>query len=159
MSVVSEPRETEPIAAVYTPSNEFASLRFVVPNGMEVEYVDSIQALNIYAKDGPDTSLDRSQIFIRYFDADRFLTLSTVNIYSTSDLAIGKGNYVARQYDIEKKTGVPNFAGQPSWRNARHTVTDTRKKAGRTRYYVLAKNPELDQRIFDEFLAGLEIVD
>ncbi|MBI2476871.1 M23 family metallopeptidase [Candidatus Uhrbacteria bacterium] len=76
----------------------YAHLQFTVPEGFEVEYVPSIDALNVFALNGEGTARERSQIFIRYFDARAFQTLSTVNIESQSDLTVGKDGYVARRY-------------------------------------------------------------
>jgi hypothetical protein len=139
------------------PGEEFANLRFRVPEGMEVEYVPAIQSLNLYTVSGDGTARDRSQIFIRFFDASQFLTLSTVTVHLTSDLTVGTGDYRARRYDIEKKPGVADFPEQPDWRNERHIVTDTRKADGQTRYFVVAQNPELDTRIYEAFLESIEI--
>lgn len=70
---------------------------------------------------------------------------------------MGTGDYVARQYDIEKNADVADFADQPSWRNERHIVTDFRSAEGYTRYYVVAANPELDPEVYEEFLASMTI--
>ena len=143
--------------AVIEPGEPFANLSFIVPTDMEVEYVPSIQSLNIFSVDGEGTARERSQIFIRFFDASQFLTLNTVTIHETSDLIVGEENYTARRYDIEKNPGVANFPDQPLWRNERHIVTDTRKSSGFTRYYVVASNPELDTEIYESFLQNLVI--
>lgn len=137
-------------------SDQFA-IDFEYPSTWSVEYVPSLNAINLYDLYGEGTALERSQMFIRYFDASDFLTLSTVTIHSTEDLQIGEGDYVARRYDIEKKSGVPDFVGQPSWRNRRHIVTDFRYQEGKTRYYVVAKNPELDSSIYEEVLESMII--
>ncbi|MEK7620243.1 MAG: M23 family metallopeptidase [Patescibacteria group bacterium] len=133
------------------------SIEFDVPAGWDIEYIPSIQSLNLYTLAGEGVARERSQIFIRYFDASSFLTLSTVTIHSTEDLTVGTGDYVARQYDIEKNADVADFADQPSWRNERHIVTDFRSAEGYTRYYVVAANPELDPEVYEEFLASMTI--
>ncbi len=135
----------------------FGKLDFTLPAGWDVEYVPSIQSLNLFEIHGKGTTRERSQIFIRYFDASDFLTLSTVNIFSTEDLTIGQGDYVAREYDIEKKTGVANFKDQPDWRNERHAVTDFRGQEGFTRYYVVAASPYLDVAAYDDILDSIVI--
>ena len=130
---------------------------FTYPNDWGVEYVPSLNAINLYELSGDGIARERSQIFIRYFDASDFLTLGTVMIHSTQDLFVGEAEYSARRYDIEKKTTVANFADQPSWRNARHFVTDFRSTEGMTRYYVVAANPELDTQVYERILKSMLI--
>jgi hypothetical protein len=132
-------------------------LEFEVPAGWDVEFIPSIQSLNLYTLAGEGTARERSQMLIRYFDASAFLTLSTVTIYSTVDLTVGTGNYTARRYDIEKKIGIHDFVDQPSWRNRRHTVTDFRFEDGFTRYYVVAANPELEPAVYAQVLTSMTI--
>lgn len=133
-------------------------LRFPVPRGFEVEYIPSIKALNVYRVVGTGPARERSHIFLRFFDSDRFETLTTVTIHETRELTLEPTGYTAKQYDIEKKAGVANFAEQPGWRNARHIVTDFRDKEGRTRYYVVAASPDLDKDVYDAFLSSIEIL-
>ena len=92
---------------------------------------------------------------MRYFDAEKFLTLSTVAIHAATDVTVGQGRYTARRYDIEKKPGVPDFADQPSWRNKRHVVTDFRDKEGFTRYFVVAARPDLNQKTYERVLSSV----
>jgi len=132
-------------------------IQFMIPEGWDVEYIPSIKALNLFTLSGEGTARDRSQIFIRYFDAASFLTLPTVTIFETNDIKIGKGNYTARRYDIEKKPGSPDFADQPKWRNLRHVVTDFRGKEGFTRYFVVAANPALDVEFYESILASMSV--
>lgn len=134
-------------------------LDFQMPTDWDVEYVPSLRALNLYTVTGAGTARERSQIFIRFFDADRFLTLPTVRIHRTEDLRIGEGSYVARRYDIEKKSTAPAFRDQPAWRNRRHTVTDFRAREGRTRYYVVASNPALDPAVVERMLASMQMLE
>ena len=136
----------------------FGKLTFVVPDDWDVEFVPTLKALNLYRVSGSGTARERSQLFIRYFDADRFLTLGTVSILSSSDLDVGAGNYRARRYEIVKKPGVPDFPDQPTWRNAKHTVTDFRAGDGYTRYYVVAANPDLDPAVYDRVLSSMRII-
>jgi len=134
-------------------------LQFDAPEGWEFEYVPSLRAVNLYETTGEGTARERSQIFIRYFDATDFLTLSTVDIFETKDLTVGVGDYEARRYDIEKSEGVADFADQPSWRNERHIVTDFHDEDGYDRYYVVAANPELDSNIYEWVLSTMQIVE
>lgn len=134
-------------------------LQFTIPVGWEVEYVPSIESLNLYTLSGDGTARDRSQIFIRYFDANQFLTLSTVTIHSTMDRTVGQREYIAKQYEIEKNPGIPDFIEQPIWRNQRHYVTDFRKTDGYVRYYVVAANPDTDTTIVEDVLESMVILD
>ncbi|MBI4256434.1 M23 family metallopeptidase [Candidatus Uhrbacteria bacterium] len=136
---------------------EVFPIEFTVPAGWDVEYIPSIQSHNLYSLSGEGTARERSQMLVRYFDASSFLTLSTVTIHSTEDLVVGNGDYIARRYDIEKNEDVADFVDQPSWRNARHIVTDFRATDGYTRYYVVAANPELDPSVYEEVLASMKI--
>jgi hypothetical protein len=135
----------------------FANLSFSLPGDWDVEYVPSLEALNLYTVSGEGSARERSQIFIRYFDANDFLTLSTVEVLSSQDLTVGLGDYVARRYVIKKKPGVADFLDQPLWRNVEHTVTDFRSGDGFTRYFVVAANPELDQNVYAAVLESMEI--
>ncbi|HLG26011.1 MAG TPA: M23 family metallopeptidase [Candidatus Gracilibacteria bacterium] len=145
----------------FEPDNEVGGdifgIQFTIPEGWEVEYIPSLKALNLFTLSGTGTARARSQILIRYFDAKDFLTLSTVTIHDTKDLKIGTENYIARRYDIEKKSGIADFADQPVWRNTRHIVTDFREKGGFTRYYVVAANPALDVNTYESVLASMTI--
>jgi murein DD-endopeptidase MepM/ murein hydrolase activator NlpD len=132
----------------------YQELEFSLPRGWDVEYVPSIDALNVYDASGSGSARERSQIFIRYFDANDFLTLSTVNVLSEESRWVGgtEGIYLAKRYEIEKRSGVPDFQDQPAWRNVRHIVTDVRAEEGFSRFYVIAKNPELDDETYELFL-------
>lgn len=132
-------------------------LAFNIPDGMEIEYIPSLDALNVFSLSGTGSARDRSQLLIRYFDSNRFETLTTVNVESTTDTTVGTEDYTAKQYVIEKKSGVANFADQPDWRNGKHTVTDFRGAEGRTRYYVVAANPALDTQTYQAILDSMTI--
>lgn len=146
----------------YNPSQDLGGnifkIRFAIPGGMEVEYIPQIQALNVFTLAGSGTARDRSQIFIRYFEANDFQTLSTVTIHSAEDTNVGDGNFPARRYDIEKKNSVADFAYQPEWRNRRHLVTDFKTGPNFARFYVVAKNPYLADNIYQSILAGIQVV-
>ena len=159
----AEIRETvQGLPRVYNPAldpggNEFA-LEFLIPEGWEVEYNESSRILNVFSVGGAGTSHERSQIVLSYFDASQFLTLSSVMIHEVVDLTVGKESYVAKRYDIEKKPGVTAFQGQPSWRLLRHIAVDFRDKEGFTRYFSIAKNPQLDEETFQRVLDSIKIV-
>jgi|SRR3989338_11036931 len=120
-----------------------------------VEYIGETGALNIYdPSEVGVNNLERSQIFIRNFKANSFLTLPTVNILNRQETTVG--DHQAVRYEIEKKDIVPNFSGQPLWRSARHKLIDIRSSnESPTVFYVIAANPELDSSVFEDFIAGL----
>lgn len=133
-------------------------LEFDVPTEWEIEYIPALEAINLFTLSGDGTARERSQMLIRYFDADKFLTLNTVTVHSTEELTIGQGNYIARRYDIEKKPNVADFKDQPAWRNQRHTVTDfSGAGEGRKRYYVVAARPDLNPTLYEKILESISI--
>lgn len=132
-------------------------LEFTIPSGMEAEYIPSLQALNIFTLDGEGSARDRSVMLIRYFDAAEFLTLSTVDVLSTTDTTVGRGDYQAKRYAIKKKDGVADFVDQPDWRNERHMVTDFTAAEGHGRYYVVAEKPRVDTEMYQQVLASMRI--
>lgn len=141
-------------ASAVSPAFDFSA---EIPIGWEVEAVPAIEALNIYDPTAQGaTHLEQSKIFIRYFRADKFLTLSTVSILKReTQIVIGRP---AVNYLIEKKSGVPNFPHQPSWRNTRHRVTDIRvSDASPSVFYVFAKRPDLSDEEFERFLQSLDL--
>lgn len=110
-----------------------------------VTYVPEISAISFLDAEG------ESQIFVRYFNASQFLTLTTVDIFSRVESTINGRPAVT--YEIQKKSGVADFSYQPSWRNERHFVTDIRSTDEATSiFFVFAKNPTLSQEVFDDFL-------
>lgn len=129
-----------------------------IPAQWEVEPVAEIQAINFYdpAASG-DTNLDKSQIFVRYFLAQEFLTLNTVTIHSSKELTIN--GHEAVEYDIEKQASVADFISQPAWRNQRHIVTDVRVSTNSLVFYVFGQRPELNQTTLDQFFQSLNIVE
>lgn len=113
----------------------------------QVEYVPQIESISI-------KNNSESQIFIRYFNANTFLTLTTVDIFSKEEAEVN--GHPAVRYEIKKKPGVANFPNQPSWRNEQHKLIDIRfSPANPTTFYVFAYNPKLDARIFEEFISSL----
>jgi len=123
-----------------------------LPRPWVAEYVSSSQAINLFQPTAPgDSSLEQSQVFIKYFQASEFQTLTTVDIKSRTETTINGRPAVT--YVIHKKSSVPDFPNQPSWRNQEHRVTDIRSTdASPSVYYVFAKSPNLDSGLFDEFL-------
>lgn len=130
-----------------------------IPTSWEVEYIESTEAINFYDPDAQGaTSLDKSQIFVRYFSANDFQTLTTVTIHNRQPLTIQERSAV--QYTIEKKASVADFPNQPNWRNDRHVVTDIRVSATNPSvFYVIAKRPSLDARAYQRFLESLQFTD
>ncbi|MEO6078025.1 MAG: hypothetical protein ABIP54_04520 [Candidatus Andersenbacteria bacterium] len=127
-----------------------------VPISWQAEAVPAIEAIALYDPAAPGANnLEKSQIFIRHFSANDFLTLSTVTIHSRQSLTIG--NRPAVRYDIEKKADITNFPHQPIWRNLRHVVTDVRlSNASPSTFYVIAKNPTLSDAVYQQFLQTLK---
>ncbi len=133
------------------------SFRFTadIPVSWEVEFVPEILALSIFdPMTEAETTREQSQIFIRSFEANAFLTLSTVNILSRE--AVMVGSHDAVHYEIEKKAGVAPFQHQPSWRSGRHWLVDVRLTAANPSvFYVFASRPSLDPAMFENFLQSL----
>lgn len=130
-----------------------------IPKTWRVEYVSSSTAINLYdPKAAGATNLEKSQIFIKYFTASTFLTLTTVDIKSQTASTINGRS--AMTYVIEKKPGIKDFVGQPSWRNAEHTVTDIRSTSDDpTTFYVFAKSPEVSDDLFESFLNSIKFIE
>lgn len=62
-----------------------------IPKEFEAEYILPLKAINIYDKNQP-------QIYITYFEADRFLTLSTVDITQRDPITIKGHEAFIRNY-------------------------------------------------------------
>lgn len=128
-----------------------------VPGHWQTEAIAGSQALSLYDPAAPGkTTLDKSQIFIRFFTANDFLTLSTVTIHSRQEQKINGRPAVV--YDIEKKPSIAPFSNQPLWRSERHIVTDIRvSDSNPSVFYVIAKNPNLDDATYQSFLNSLKV--
>ncbi len=128
-----------------------------VPTDWRGEAVTAIDAINLYDPGATGgNNLERSQVFIRKFSANQFLTLSTVTIHSRKELTLA--GRPAVQYDIEKKSGVTDFPNQPSWRNQRHIVTDIRiSDTNPSVFYVIAKRPDLNEAAYQQFLDSFSL--
>lgn len=128
-----------------------------IPRDWIPEAVPGSNALSFYDPDqeGRNT-LDQSQIFMRSFTANDFLTLSTVTIHSRQNLTIN--GRPAVRYDIEKKLDAAPFLSQPEWRNSRHIVTDIRTTDDNPSvFYVIAKRPDLEMTTYEAFLESLTL--
>src|SRR3989338_5312056 len=126
-----------------------------IPKEFEAEYISELKAINIYnpALRGSN-NIEKSQLYISFFKASRFLTLSTVDI-TKQDKMIIKG-YEAILYEISKKDGVPNFAGQPGWRNFKHQALDIRlTKDSPSYFYSFAYVPDLGEKTFNSIIDSL----
>lgn len=133
------------------------AVTLTVPVAWEAEVVPELEAINLYDSAAPgETSREKSQVFLRHFRADDFLTLSTVTIHERTPTTVAGRPAVT--YAIEKKPGVPPFPGQPSWRNARHRVTDVRlRDASPSEFLVFAQNPVLADDHFLTVLSSLQL--
>jgi len=122
-----------------------------IPVNWEAEAIRPVQALNIFVPTAAATNLDRSQIFVRYFKASAFQTLSSVKIISRKETTVA--GRPAVDYIIEKKPGYPNFPNQPTWRNGRHRVVDIRATdENPSLFCTLAQNPSLPDEVFNAIL-------
>lgn len=133
------------------------TFRASVPAGWQAEAVTGSTSVSFYDPEAAgSTVLDKSQIFMRTFEASDFLTLATVTIHAHEKLTIN--GRPAVRYDIEKRPGVAAFPAQPAWRNARHIVTDIRvSDSTPSIFYVIAKQPDLDEATYQAFLENLEL--
>lgn len=132
------------------------SFTSAIPKTWVVEYVAGSKAINIYDPYAAGTTnLDQSRIFITFFQASDFQTLTTVTVKSRTPTTIN--GHAAVTYSISKKTDVPNFNSQPIWRNQEHRVTDIRTSTkSPTVFYALAKAPAVSNQVFDDFLKSLK---
>lgn len=132
------------------------SFSATIPIAWQVEYVPESEAINFYdPADSNDTTLNQSQVFVKYFQASQFLTLSTVTIHNREDITIA--DRPAVRYDIQKLSSVADFPAQPYWRNQRHFVTDIRSTdASPTTFYVFGQNPAVDDETMSNFLESIK---
>lgn len=156
-AAVPVPAATRSVSATDIPGADPAfSFSAEIPSAWQVEAVAATQAINVYDPSlSASSNLERSRVFIRFFRASSFLTLTTVDIKSRTETTVGGRPAVT--YVIEKRAGVPDFANQPSWRSQEHRVTDVRSTdASPTTFYVFGKRPDLDGATFEAFLASLK---
>lgn len=127
-----------------------------LPSQWEVEFIPQTEAINIYDPlDIAENNFEKSQIFIRNFVANTFLTLSTVDIIvQESTQALGRD---AVRYEIIKKPGIANFSSQPMWRSEQHKLLDIRfTENNPSIFYVFAYRPEIGKEAFDAFIQSLQ---
>ena len=126
-----------------------------IPAEFEVEYIPQLKALSVYDPSLPKDSMrEKSQIYISSFEANRFLTLNTVEITQQDETLINSHDAVL--YEITKKDGVSDFTQQPSWRNFKHKAIDIRfAKNNPSVFYSFAYNPALSEDIFNAFINSL----
>ncbi len=130
-----------------------------IPVSLKLEYLPKRKAINIYnsALTGKD-NLEKSQMYVSFFKANKFLTLNTVKITKQDKMTVQ--GHDAILYEITKKDGVPDFYGQPIWRNFKHEALDIRLSSeSPTYFYSFAKNPSMDQKVFDDFVNSLIFID
>lgn len=140
-----------------TGSTRAFDFSFEIPTEWQAEAIKAIEAINIYDPHSEGAStLEKSQILIRYFRASDFLTLSTVSIFSREKkTVIGRP---AVDYLIEKKSAAADFPHQPAWRNRRHRVLDIRASdSNPSVFYVFGKRPELTDEEFEKFLNSIKL--
>jgi hypothetical protein len=139
--------------ATVAPAFRFSA---ALPSGWEVEYVPELGAVNLFDPAAAGASpREQSQVFLRQFTADRFLTLATVDVLAREEVTLG--GHAAVRYEIEKKPTVPPFAAQPAWRNQRHEVVDVRlATTNPSLFYVFARHPSLASDVFVQLLASLQ---
>lgn len=126
-----------------------------IPNEWNIEWVSELESINIYDSSAEgDSAREQSQIFIRHFNAQDFLTLSTVTIVSQEETEVHGHEAVA--YTIVKKEGIADFADQPLWRNQEHSLVDIRyTKSNPSEFYVFSYNPSLDKKVFNAFIESI----
>lgn len=135
--------------------DEQFDLALELPAAWQVEAIPAIEAVNIYDPSAAGSStLEQSQLFIRYFVSNRFLTLTTVDVLERTELTIR--DHVAVRYRILKKSGVADFPNQPSWRNQEHEVTDIRETDGDSTFFVFGRNPNLNVDTFNTILDSIQ---
>lgn len=123
-----------------------------LPDSFEITYVPSTNAVVV---SDPSLEGEQSVVYITKFTSDRFLTLNTVDIYQQSPMRIKGRDAVF--YDIQKKDGVPDFPGQPSWRNARHFALDIRvSEDSPSVFYPIAYARDFPEDMFWRFVNSLE---
>ncbi|MBI4359620.1 MAG: M23 family metallopeptidase [Candidatus Jacksonbacteria bacterium] len=139
----------------FSASDTDYQFKALIPPSYQVEYVAQLESINIYDPAAEGESIrDKSQIFIRKFSANAFLTLNTVDIFSREEKMVGR--HKAILYDIQKKQSVADFPDQPKWRNERHQVLDVRHaEINPSIFFVFAYNPALGDAEFQRFINSI----
>ena len=157
-AVTINEEKSQSLSKIINFSNFNAVFRFraSIPFDWQVDYIPQINAINIYNPNvTAEDKLEKSQIFIRYFESTKFLTLNTVDFFLKEPAVVMDRE--AMRYEIQKRPSVPNFSYQPSWRNTRHKLIDIRfSKSSPSIFYVFAYNPELPASDFDKFINSIE---
>lgn len=134
--------------------NEVFRFSAELPLNWQAKYIRETEAVALFTSSTDLDNLNSAQIFIRYFKASDFQTLSTVSILNREKIKVGTHDAIS--YEIEKKSNVANFANQPIWRNQKHRLTDIRlAPSGSTTFFVIAYNPILGQDKFNQFISTL----
>lgn len=157
------PESANPNTSISAPSREvdFSSIsaEFLfsaqIPAEFKTEYLPDKRAIIIFNPSLPgNNNIDKSLLYISYFKANTFLTLSTVDITRREPLNI-QGR-PAILYEITKKDGIPNFSGQPLWRNTTHLALDIRATPNNpSHFYSFARRPSLSEKTFDNIINSL----
>ncbi len=147
--------ETEGVRVDFSRYNPAFRFSAELPTNLLVAYVPQIESINIYDPNAAGDSIrEQSQLFIRYFEANRFLTLLTVDILNREETGV-RGHDAVR-YEIAKKAGVADFSHQPGFRNTRHTLIDIRfSESNPSLFYVFARHPEFSEAEFESFIQSL----
>ena len=143
----------------FSKTNQDFSFLAEIPEDFELEYIPQLRAINIYNPHlNRESMREKSQIYISFFKASKFLTLSTVEITRQDKITIK--DHEAVVYEITKKNGVPNFPGQPNWRNFQHIAIDVRlNKDNPSYFYSFAQDPNFSQTVFEEFINSIVFTD
>ncbi len=154
--LVTETTTPKLVEVDFSSYNNVFNFKSNIPSSWKVENIPATDSINIYdPAHQADNSLDQSQIFIRHFKANSFLTLTTVDVISREEVVI-KGRKAIR-YEIEKKPGIANFTGQPLWRSSKHKLVDIRyADRSPSEFYVFSYNPLLSAEVFEKFISELE---
>lgn len=152
------PKEDELLSSQYIDFSKFNPVfRFSgnIPVEFEIEYIPQLKTINVYDATLPGEDIrEKSQIYITRFEANKFLTLSTVKIINREEKIVR--GHEAVFYEIAKRPGVPDFPQQPDWRNSRHKALDIRfTKNNPSLFYPFAVNPELLEETFNSFIDSL----
>lgn len=126
-----------------------------IPGRWQIEYIPQTRGINIYDPSLPgEKNIDKSQIYISFFKANKFLTLSTVTITHREEMVVQGRQAIL--YEITKKPGVSSFARQPAWRSQKHMALDVKLDDHvPTYYYSFAYNPTLAKEEFTNFIQSL----
>ncbi len=129
---------------------------FSIIENWEYERVLGGNALNIYdplVEQG--SSLEKSKIFVKFFQASDFLKSESFNALSREDREINGRRAV--EYILSKKENAPTLNGEPSWRGETHKTVDIRLyPENPSPFFVFAKSPGLSDSEFERFLRSVK---